>query len=150
MSITLKEASVDDVEILSRLHIAAFGRGWGPTEFASFFDRDNIVAYLAMAPGDQPVGFIFCWVVADQAELLSLGVLATHRQRGIGKQLLERAIGVCEGLGARLMCLEVNVHNKAARDMYIRLGFEATGRRKDYYKQPDGTRVDAVSMRLDF
>ena len=144
---TLRAASLDDCLILSDLHSACFPRGWGVTEFASFFERDNIIAVIA-EQDEKPVGFVFCWVVAGECELLALGVVESARRQGIAKRLLHDATNHMQALGAQKVHLEVNVHNKAAQALYLAEGYEIVARRKGYYRQADGTRADAVTMVL--
>ena len=44
--------------------------------------------------------------------------------------------------------LEVSTDNTAATKLYSGLGFEAVGRRKDYYRRPNGQPVDAIILSL--
>lgn len=141
----LRPAHEGDCLILSQLHAACFPRGWGEAEFASFFERDGIVGLLAMAE-QQPVGFIFCWVVAGESELLAVAVLPGHRGGGLGRALLAEALHRCTSLGAEAMHLEVGIGNEAAIKLYEAQGFEITGRRKGYYQQPGGVFEDALTM----
>ena len=124
-----------------------FPRGWSALEFVSFFERDGIVAYIAEQE-DQAVGFIFCWVVGQECELLSLAVLEAFRGKDIAKQLTAAALHDVQKLGGKVMHLEVNVNNKAAQALYQQFDFVITGRRKAYYSQPDGSHADAITMRL--
>lgn len=144
---TLRVATPEDAHILSTLHTACFPRGWGVHEFLGFFEREGVVAYIA-EEAEQPVGFIFCWVVAGECELLSLAVLEEHRRSGIGQQLTVAALHDVQKLGGKIMHLEVNVNNKAAQALYKQFDFTITGRRKEYYRQADGSRADAVTMKL--
>lgn len=142
----LRPATAADCAVLSQLHAACFPRGWGEAEFASFFEREGIVALLAVTDG-RPLGFIFCWVVAGESELLALGVVPQARRQGMGDALLAEALRRCAGLGAALMHLEVEAGNDAAIGLYEREGFEITGRRKGYYHLPGGGLQDALTMR---
>lgn len=143
----IRAASPQDAPILSAIHTACFPRGWSEREFISFFDREGVVTYIA-EQDDHPVGFVFCWVVAGECELLSLAVMEGYRGKGYAKQLTAAALEDVRKLGGAVMHLEVNVHNKAAQALYKLFDFSITGRRKDYYRQEDGTRADAVTMKL--
>jgi ribosomal-protein-alanine N-acetyltransferase len=47
------------------------------------------------------------------------------------------------------MFLEVAEDNLAARALYDGAGFAVAGRRRDYYGHADGSRSDALVLRLD-
>lgn len=65
-------------------------------------------------PDDVPVG---CAYVSD------LAVLATHRGRGIGHALLERAEALARERGAAFLRVGVRTRNTGARRLYVAVGF---------------------------
>jgi [ribosomal protein S18]-alanine N-acetyltransferase len=140
----IRKADATDSALLAQLHSANFSRGWSKAEFLSFFERSGVVALIAENP--QPSGFIFCWVIADDCELLSLAVNSGMRQQGIAKGLCERAFEEARALGAKQILLEVAQSNQAAIALYKAYDFTMSHRRKDYYLYPDGTREDALTM----
>lgn len=85
-------------------------------------------------------------VVADAAEILTVGVVPAARRRGIARQLLHALLDEARRRGARECFLEVRVDNAAARALYESDGFAQVGLRPGYY---DGGRVDAVVMRRE-
>ncbi len=141
----LRKATPEDCRLLAQLHRAHFPRAWGEAEFLSFFDRGGTVAYLVEGP--QPVGFIFCWTMAGECELLALAIDAEHRGQGLATTLCKQAFADAKDLRSQHIHLEVAVSNKAAQSLYISLGFETLHRRKGYYRYPDGTHEDALTMR---
>jgi ribosomal-protein-alanine N-acetyltransferase len=143
----LRKATPDDSALLAQLHGTHFPRAWAEDEFLSFFERDGIVAYIAHT--DQPIGFIFCWAVAGECELLALAVHNAHRGQGIAKQLCTHAFADAKALRAQQVHLEVAASNTPAQKLYASLGFEIMHRRKGYYAYPDGTHEDALTMRLE-
>ena len=131
---------------LSELHGQCFAKGWGYLEFESFFERAGVFAGIAYRD-QMPVGFVLCWLIEDQCDLLSMGVLAEHRRDGVGLMMLDYALSTAHDMGAEYMTLEVNINNVAAQKLYEENGFIAFSTRKDYYAYPDGTFADAVCMR---
>ena len=85
------------------------------------------------------VGFSLCRVVRDESELLSIGVAATYRRRGVAGYLLRASMERARVIGARQMFLEVAVDNVAAQQLYLEHGFERVGTRPDYYQRPTAT-----------
>ncbi len=54
----------------------------------------------------------------------NIGVVPSWRGRGIGKQLIQRALVGFQSVGCRRVSLEVTVHNASAIRLYESLGFE--------------------------
>jgi ribosomal-protein-alanine N-acetyltransferase len=98
---------------------------------------------------EPPRGFILGRALAGEAEILTLAVAPTHRRRGLGRALLEAAMGVCGTLGAETMFLEVAADNAAAIALYEAAGFAPAGRRKAYYARPGRAAVDALVLRRE-
>lgn len=132
---------------LSEVHKGCFYKGWSHLEFESFFERAGVFAALAYDKQQHPVGFVLCWIIEDQCDLLSMGVLADNRRDGVGQMLLDYALANAKSLGAKYMMLEVNINNTAAHTLYESQGFEKFSIRKGYYTNADGTLADAVCMR---
>lgn len=133
-------------KVLSQLHHACFAKGWSHLEFESFFERAGVFAAIAYQ-GGVPVGFVLCWLIEDQCDLLSMGVLEGNRRDGVGLMLLDHALDTARHMGGTYMVLEVNAQNSAAQTLYEAQGFEAFATRKGYYTGADGKPVDAVCMR---
>ena len=84
----LSEAGPRDSSALAALHAASFHRGWSDGEFEHLlFDR-NVVAHRATL-GRNLVGFIVSRIVIDEAEILSIAVVASRRGKGLARQLLD-------------------------------------------------------------
>ena len=88
-------------------------------------------------------GFMLARVVADEAEILTLAVDPRRQGRGVGRLLLQAAMGDARRRGAVAMFLEVAPSNAAALALYGSAGFVQVGRRPRYY--PGGG--DALVLR---
>ncbi|GGY21962.1 ribosomal protein S18-alanine N-acetyltransferase [Paludibacterium paludis] len=140
--IRIRDAGQDDVASIlacARDSDAAWSeRAW----------RDAIEAGYTvhlMCDEDMPCGAAVVMHCLDDAELLEVIVDARRRGEGLGRRLMEHALGTAKERGAARMLLEVRESNLAARALYLSLGFEQTGLRKHYY--PLGTgREHAVMM----
>ena len=108
-----------------------------------------MIAYIAQNNQETPAGFIFCWAIAGECELLCLAVEEAFRRQGLAKKLCEQAKRDAQKLGASKIHLEVAIGNQAAQALYRQLGFEIVRRRKAYYHYFDGTMEDALSMRIE-
>jgi [ribosomal protein S18]-alanine N-acetyltransferase len=104
--------------------------------------------YVAAEDADGGLlGWAGVMVLADSAEILTVGVVPGARRRGIGRDLLAALLAEAVRRGAREAFLEVRVDNAGARSLYASEGFAEVGLRRGYY---DGGRVDAVVMRREF
>jgi ribosomal protein S18 acetylase RimI-like enzyme len=71
-----------------------------------------------------------------RAHLLGMWVDPDHRSHGVATALLDHAIGWARDKGATEMVLWVADHNTAARRLYERAGFVATGDRQPLPSNP--------------
>ena len=133
---------------MSRAHAGAFDEPWREEDFEDLLEGDGVFGLLATA-GDAPLGVILCRVAAGEMEVLTLGVTAAARRRGVAKALMAAGLEAARTAGAEACFLEVAVDNLPAAALYESLGFRQAGRRARYYDRgPEGW-VDALVMRLD-
>jgi [ribosomal protein S18]-alanine N-acetyltransferase len=144
----IEPASPRDVPRLAQLHGASFHRGWGEGEFEVMLAERNTLVHRLRA-GRKVIGFAVSRMAADEAEILSIAVAASHRGRGLSRNLLLTHLGHLAGRGVRTVFLEVEENNAPARRLYDRAGFAVAGRRERYYRQPGGEQLNAVLMRRD-
>ena len=97
----------------------------------------EIVGRLSVARDPHPASFH----VAD----LGLMVVASHRRRGIGRALLQRAAEWAAESRVRKLELHVFPHNAPAIALYESFGFVREGYREDHYRRGAGY-VDAILM----
>jgi ribosomal-protein-alanine N-acetyltransferase len=144
----VEPATLGDAAALSQIHGASFHRGWGESEFESMLtERNTLVHRLRMRR--KTIGFSVSRIGADEAEILSIAVAASHRGRGLSNNLLLTHLGHLAGRGIRTVFLEVEENNQPARRLYQSAGFSVVGRRERYYRQSGGEALDALLMRRD-
>ena len=144
----VEPASLRDAPKLAQLHGASFHRGWGEAEFETMLTERNTLVHR-LRVGRRIVGFAVSRLAADEAEILSIAVAASHRGRGLSRNLLLTHLGHLAGRGVRTVFLEVEENNQPARRLYQRAGFGVTGRRERYYRQASGEQMNALLMRRD-
>ncbi len=128
--------------VFAALHRECFARSWDEAAFAGLFDTPGTFGLIAVADDSAPVGLCLYRVVADQAEILTIGVLPQARGTGAGRALIAEAAADAAVRGAARLFLEVSVNNAAARRLYAATGFIPIGLRKNYYKeQVDGAMI---------
>lgn len=73
---------------------------------------------------------------AGEAHILNLCVHPKSQHQGLGRAMLKHLIDAARRLSAEIVLLEVRPSNKVAVKLYLSMGFNEAGNRKDYY--PDG------------
>lgn len=139
-----------DIDRLAEMQATCFHEPWGAASLAKTLSLPGAFALLlrdTTPAGRIAAGFVVIQVAADQADLLTLGVIPGLRRRGHARRLLEEGIARAARLGAKTVFLEVAEDNAAALGLYRRAGFETIGRREGYYRDEDGRRIAAVTMR---
>ena len=134
---------------------ACFAEGasdyWSAADLTEILILDNCYGYSA--PSEDLVdeaahlGFIVVRVVGDEAEILSLAVLPSHRRAGIAGALVGAAMADLQARDAGRWFLKVRVDNLAAIGLYESMDFSAVGHRPNYYRDALGRRSDALAMR---
>ena len=71
-----------------------------------------------------------------ECELLRIVTHPGARRQGLGARLLAYALAECAALGCETCFLEVRAGNAPALSLYVALGFQQDGRRKNYYDHP--------------
>lgn len=148
---SLRPGGVDDLDAVMTVMSAAFqpcfGEGWTRSQCAGILPMAGVSLTLAEESG-QIVGFSLMRAVVDEAELLLVAVGPGTRRRGVGGQMIAHFIADARRRGAHRLHLEVRDGNDAV-SLYRAAGFETAGRRRDYYRGPDGDRYDAITLMLD-
>ena len=75
--------------------------------------------------------------LGEEVEVLDVAVAAKHRRQGNARFLLEEFLRLVQQRGIRSVFLEVRESNVPAIALYRKLGFSTSGRRPNYYRQPD-------------
>jgi ribosomal-protein-alanine N-acetyltransferase len=143
-------AGPKDVARLAEMQATCFHEPWGTASVAKTLSLPGTFALLlrdTTPAGRISAGFAIIQVVADQADLLTLGIVPGLRRRGHARLLLAAALAQAAKLGAKSVFLEVAEDNLPGVGLYRGAGFETIGRREGYYRDPEGRRIAAVTMR---
>ena len=126
------------LENLANLHKKCFPhKPWSADDFADLKKSGcEIIA--------SQNGFIVWRAVADEAELITIGVAPDARRTGIGAAMIGIMEGELKKSGVKSVFLEVAENNAPARKLYEQNGYVQIGVRPKYY---DG--IDAIMMKKD-
>ena len=136
--------------LLARLHGKCFANPWSDNDFAQLLAVPGAFAKLACLVDKQeenPVGFAVARTAGGECEIITNGVMPSHRGLGVGGRLITAIAADCMEFGFDSILLEVAEYNRSALRLYGAIGFEDEGRRKNYYRSRNGGRGDAIIMR---
>ncbi len=141
------DARASDAAALAALHRVSFRHGWSESEFERLLSERAALAHVARLNGGRGpvVGFVLSHRVGHEAEILLVALAPGERGQGTATKLLSKHLARLAAAGITKVFLEVDEGNAAARKLYARAGFAQVGRRKGYYRKPEG---DAAALIL--
>ncbi len=117
----------EHAEQMSLVHNQSFNNNWNKDFFATMIHNQCNAIGAFEHHTQQMVGFILYSIIQDEAEIITFCVLYDYRNKNIGQYLLQSLLADNQ---IQHVFLEVNSHNKAARHIYHKLGFEQINIRK--------------------
>ncbi|MEL7272101.1 MAG: N-acetyltransferase [Pseudomonadota bacterium] len=152
---------------IARLHSENFARGWSTSDVEQLLEQPTVLALLACPVGTKAdphhaaaseaaaVGFCLLRHIGSgpdsEAEILSIAVEKSWRNRGVAEALVREAILHLGHERVESLFLEVAADNAPALSLYGKFGFETVGERPGYYAAKTGKtgpRVKALIQRL--
>lgn len=121
--------------------------GWD-AYYAELVENSNALMLVARGvegtfSSEQILGYVASRFTADELHINNIAVRPAFRRCGVGSALLSAVLAEGKRRNMRASLLEVRAGNKAAQELYSRLGFQVTGRRRNYYQAP---KEDALIM----
>jgi ribosomal-protein-alanine N-acetyltransferase len=141
----IRPATLADIpKMMALARLAAAAAQWSAEQYQTVFSGVSRVA-LVVEEGADVQGFIAGRTMGEEWEIENIAVAGPVRRRGLGARLLGEFLDMARGRGAEAVFLEVRESNLEARQFYEKWAFVQTGRRKDYYREPE---EDAIVYRL--
>lgn len=127
-SLTLRPARADELDAVAALMSEGFGFPHRPSQ-------DELPHTYVVTDGDDLIGTLRLTHDNCTGYVHGFVVQGVRRGKGIGRDILRRAVGVLYAQGVDEVRLEVDVENESALGLYISLGFEPVIT-DDYYELP--------------
>lgn len=146
MTLTIREADSDDVQVLCRLVNEMGGHEITQEQMEDrldFVEASPFDSLYVCEEGDTVVGFFGFRVrenieeVSRYGEVSTIAVVPEARGRGIGRFMMEYAEGLAEEKGCEGTWLVSGLGRKEAHRFYRELGYEVTGYR--FVKREEGS-----------
>ena len=147
--VSLLWATPEHAADLAAAHAGLFPEAWDAQSFETLLSHPGSMALIARHGNPQTtVGFIVGQLAADEAEVLTFGVVVPWRRSGVGRKLLDALARAARKSEAKRLFLEVADDNIPALVLYSRVGFKEAGRRKAYYQREGAAAADALNLAL--
>jgi [ribosomal protein S18]-alanine N-acetyltransferase len=100
--------------------------------------------------GDGGIVVAFCEILrgVDEAEILNIETLPSHRRQGLAASLLREAFDWAQVNQKLGIWLEVRTSNSAAIALYTKLGFQTISTRTRYYADGEDALVMKYALAL--
>ena len=144
MNIQIRKMDLSDIPFVYQEEVKIFGDSLGEKTLYNEVLYNEMSRYFIALIDGKRAGYIGSWLTIPNAEILNMLVKEKYRGLGLGKQLMEQVISVCEDEQIEAITLEVRPSNTYAIQLYKSLGFEISSVRKNYY----GNKEDAYLMVL--
>ena len=153
---TIRYAEASDVPAVINVNAATLPEHYSDYfyyEILNEFPNTFIVAEL----DGQVVSYIMCRIeyglsvmkrfgLARKGHIISIATLEAHRGKGVGTNLIQRAMDEMRKGGCKEVFLEVRVTNDDAVALYRKLAFQVSGTMQGYYK--DGESAYLMAQQL--
>lgn len=101
--------------------------------------------YVICTLGENELVGFSLWLEGDELELLKIAIMPEYRGKGVAQEFFKTCL--CD-LGSKVVFLEVEAGNSAARNFYQKLGFKTLNKVEKYYR--DGSDCLKMALNIDF
>lgn len=139
----------DEAQASADLHRESFAHPWPVQEFEVILSARETVADGLLDSSGKLQGMAITRVIGSEGEILTIAVGKRYRSQGNGALLMEYHLTHLTSLGVARLFLEVSDENLPAKKLYEKFSFKQVGERRGYYKNADGSRLDALILAVD-
>jgi len=128
----LTEKTLDGVAELEKL---CFSQPWSKSSL-ELLTKEGIGVGMVCSSDGKICAYGGMIVAVDEGQITNIATHPDYRRRGYGRAVVESLIKYAKNNGLDSISLEVRESNKAAIELYTKLGFRVEGKRKDFYTRP--------------
>ena len=131
---------------IAELEKLCFSDPWSENSIASELNN-RLSCWLVALDGDSVVGYVGSQTVLGETDMMNIAVHPGYRKLGIATEMINALVCTLREQGSKSLMLEVRASNEPAKALYEKMGFEAVGVRKNYYRNP---KEDALILRKEW
>ena len=131
----IKRLTPTHIPGMTAIEQACFSSPWSAESFASCFAIGHTV-FFGVFRGEVLAGYAGMQCLYGEGAVTNVGVLPEYRRQGYGEKLMTALMEYAAASDVDSISLEVRESNTAAQNLYVKLGFEYLGIRKDFYTAP--------------
>lgn len=143
---TITNMSNAHVPQIAELEKCCFNDPWSESSIASELNN-RLSCWLVALDGNVVIGYVGSQTVLGETDMMNIAVHPAYRKQGVAKSLIQNLIDTISQQGSHSLMLEVRQSNEPAKNLYLSLGFENVGIRKNYYRNP---RENALILRKEW
>ena len=143
---TITNMSNAHVPQIAELEKCCFNDPWSESSIASELNN-RLSCWLVALDGNVVIGYVGSQSVLGETDMMNIAVHPAYRKQGVAKSLIQNLIDTISQQGSHSLMLEVRQSNEPAKNLYLSLGFETVGIRKNYYRNP---RENALILRKEW
>jgi ribosomal-protein-alanine N-acetyltransferase len=145
MKVIIREMEIADLPMIIKLEEELFSAPWSEAMFSE--EIKGHYAYVLHKDEDKDIfGYICGWKLLNEFTITNIGISQKFQRMGFGAKLVKFIINKLLYEKCYKFTLEVRESNQIAIELYEKFGFEQTGLRVNYYRNPV---ENAVMMRLN-
>lgn len=138
---TLAPMTRSHLRRVTEIECAVFSDPWTRRDFARARKRNDGLCWVALVKREV-AGYVVGSLIDGEFHLENFAIAPGFQHAGLGRKTLEAAFARLDEK-AQVISLEVRMSNRAAIDLYKKMGFETVAIQKAYYVRP---REDALIM----
>ncbi len=131
---------------IAELEKLCFNDPWSENSIASELDN-RLSCWLIASDEEKVVGYVGSQTVLGETDMMNIAVHPDYRKQGVATDLINALIEALKERNSHSLMLEVRSSNEPAKSLYLKMGFEVVGIRKNYYRNP---REDALILRKEW
>ena len=140
ITMIIRKFKPEDVKRVYEIECMSFQQSYGVNIFLQLHEMG--IGFFVAEEENYVVGYVIFWLkYENQGHIISIAVDKNHRRKGVGKQLLIKAISILSLLDINRIYLEVNENNIEAVEFYKNFSFVVDRVVPRYYENGDGAIV---------
>lgn len=133
-SVTVRRATIADLERIMEIEVTAYSAPWHTQTMRSELEADpDRKVYLVAEVDGWMAGYIGSHVFAGEVHIATVAVAPRYQRMGLGELLVLTMLAYAVEHGCDYVTLEYRISNRAAEQLYQKVGFIPVRVRTSYY-----------------